>query len=70
MICLFEERNHLNVAALEKFGQQSTLNLPLGRRLHPDYCGGAKVPEDTRHMCFGLYLIFNLDGHSPFKLNS
>ena len=69
MICLFEERNHVNVAALEKFAQQSTLELPLGHRLHRDYCGGAKVPEDTRHMEFGLYIIFKLDGYSPFTLN-
>jgi hypothetical protein len=59
----------VNVAALEKFSQQSTLYLPKGRRLHRDYCGGAKVPVDTRHMEFGLYLIFKLDGFSPFVPN-
>ena len=69
MMCLFEERNHVNVAALEKHAQKSTLYLPKGRRLHRDYCGGAKVPVDTRHMEFGLYLIFKLDGFSPFILN-
>lgn len=57
MICLFQERNHLNVAALENHAQQSTLYLPKGRRLHRDYCGGTKVPVDTRHIEFGLYLI-------------
>jgi hypothetical protein len=66
MMCLFQKRNHLNVAALEKHAQQSTLNLA---SLHRDYCGGAKVPEDTRHMEFGLYIIFKLDGYSPFNLN-
>jgi hypothetical protein len=50
----------VNVSALEKFAQQSTLKLPLG---HRGYCGGAKVPEDTRHMEFGLYLIYKLDGY-------
>jgi hypothetical protein len=67
--CLFQERNHVNVAALEKHAQKSTLQLPKGHRLHRDYCGGAKVPEDTRHMCFGLYVIFKMDGYSPFTLN-
>lgn len=69
MMCLFQERNHVNVAALEKFAQQSTLYPPKGRRLHRDYCGGAKVPVDTRHMEFGLYIIFKLNGYSPFNLN-
>ena len=65
---LHTERNHSNVSALEKYAQQSTLHLPLGRRLHRNYCGGAKVPKDTIHMEFGLYVVFNLNGFHPFKL--
>ena len=65
---LYTERNYVNVAALEKFAHQSTLHLPLGRRLHRK-CGGASVPKDTRHMEFGLYVVFNLNGHSPFIVN-
>jgi hypothetical protein len=45
------------------------LNRPLGRRLHRNYCGGVKVPKDTDHMEFGLYVVFNLCGHSPFVHN-
>ena len=47
---LLAERNHTNVSALEKYAQQSTMPLPLGRRLHRNYCGGAKVPKDTIHI--------------------
>ncbi len=65
---LHTERNYLNVAALEKFAHQSTFHLPLGHRLHRK-CGGASVPKDTRHMEFGLYVVFNLNGHSPFIVN-
>jgi len=39
---LHTERNHSNVSALEKYAQESTLHLPLGRRLHRNYCGDAK----------------------------
>jgi hypothetical protein len=67
--CLCQERNHLNIAALEKFGQQSTLHLPIDRRLHRNYCGGAKVPHSTIHMVFGLYVVYNMDGYTPFSLN-
>ncbi len=69
VIELHKERNHSNVSALEKYAQQSTLHLHLGHRLHRDYCGGAKVPKDTIHMEFGLYVVFNLNGHSPFVVN-
>lgn len=65
---LYTERNYVNVAALEKIAHQSTLHLPLGHRLHRK-CGGASVPKDTQHMEFGLHVVFNLNGHSPFIVN-
>jgi hypothetical protein len=65
--CLCQERKHLNIAALEKFGQQSTLHLPIGRRLLRNYCGGAKVPHNTIHMVFGLYVVYKMDGYTPFS---
>ncbi len=69
VIELHTERNHSNVSSLEKYAQQSTLRLPLGHRLHRSYCGGARVPEDTIHMEFGLYVVFKFDGHSSFIVN-
>jgi len=65
---LFEERNWANVAAVERTLQKMTLNLPIGRRLQ-DYCGGAKVKEQDRHMRFGVYLHYNLKGYGSLLLN-
>ena len=65
---LHTERNYVNKAALEKLAHQSTFHFPLGHRLYRK-CGGASVPKDTRHMEFGLYVVFNLKGHSPFIVN-
>jgi hypothetical protein len=42
---------------LKSMPKKQLAYLPVGRRLHRDYWGGAKVPDDTRHMEFGLYLF-------------
>ncbi len=68
METLYEARNPVNAAQIEKLLHQRTLYLPLGRRLHRNYCGGAKWSKDSVHMVFGVYVIYNDEGYAPFML--
>ncbi|KAJ3409577.1 hypothetical protein HDV05_004394, partial [Chytridiales sp. JEL 0842] len=52
VVCLHKERNHVNVAALEKHAQKSTLSLPLGRRLHPLFM------VNNFRLCYGMRTIY------------
>ena len=68
---LHEGFNPTRSAALEKMLQQKTLHLPLGRRLHRNYCGGAKIRKDSLHMSYGVCKIhlltnsFRVRSHLP-----
>ena len=67
---LREGRNPTRYSALEKVLHQKTLHLPLGQRLHRDYCGGAKIRKDSLHMTYGVYLTYHPDGiPARFNLN-
>ena len=66
---IHESRNPTISAAIEKLLHQSTLHLPLGQRLHRNYCGGAKWKPDVAHMMFGVYIVFNHLGHRLFIVN-
>ncbi|KAJ3020707.1 UNVERIFIED_CONTAM: hypothetical protein HDU68_009999, partial [Siphonaria sp. JEL0065] len=57
---LYEQRNWLNMAALEKRIQQIlaiAMKVPIGRRLFRDYYGGRKPAPDGEHMRYGVYSL-------------
>jgi hypothetical protein len=61
---LHEERNYLNVGALEKHGHIETMKLDFGRRLHRKRGGFPAVKNDSKTMEYGLYVCFNDIGYS------
>jgi hypothetical protein len=63
-------RNWANVASVERTLQKKTMYIPIGRRLHRNFCGGAKVKEQDRHMRFVVYLMCNKKGFGNLLLDA
>ncbi|KAJ3004007.1 UNVERIFIED_CONTAM: hypothetical protein HDU68_005378 [Siphonaria sp. JEL0065] len=69
---LYEQRNWVNMAGLEKRVQQilaADLGIPIGRRLFRNYFGGGRAAKDGEHMMYGLYLTYCETGFGDFVLN-
>ncbi|KAJ3120472.1 hypothetical protein HK100_012781, partial [Physocladia obscura] len=68
---LYEQRNWVNMATLEKKIQQILaleLKLPIGRRLFRNYFGGGSAAKDGEHLTYGVYLTYSVSGFGDFML--
>ncbi|KAI8608850.1 hypothetical protein BC830DRAFT_911025 [Chytriomyces sp. MP71] len=56
----FEQRNWVNMAALERVQQilAIEINLPIGRRLFRNYFGGGRPAKDGEHLRYSVYLTY------------
>ncbi|KAJ3002310.1 UNVERIFIED_CONTAM: hypothetical protein HDU68_006335, partial [Siphonaria sp. JEL0065] len=64
---LYEQRNWVNMAALEKKMQQ-IIALEFGRRLFRNYFGGGRPAKDGEQLNYGVYLTYNAAGYGDFVL--
>ncbi|KAJ3378917.1 hypothetical protein HDU84_007174 [Entophlyctis sp. JEL0112] len=72
-IMVFEQRNWVNMAALEKKIQRILaieMKLPIGRHLFRNYFGGERTAKGGDHLRYGVYVTFCKTGYWDYVLNA